>query len=163
MSETLDGGSEQLDSAQRAVLHDNLEVVIETGLGRLYTTSLKAEASYWQYLADIGDPAADTFRKTAENMRQAALGEQPFAFSLETSNMAAAVKMVRVDSQTGREIANSSLQIGLVGGLAGEGRVSSMSGFNPTQLAKAIEQLRKQKQAGLVYGFKDGSGFLKDY
>jgi hypothetical protein len=153
--------SGELTESQRTVLNNGSVTAIESGLSSRYHGALKAHTQLWDRLASIpNDPAATVLEQRAEKTRDASYGETPFAFSLQPSNMALSVSMHKVNSD-GTEIDQSSVQIGLVGGLAGDGH--SVGGFTAEDLELATSQLRQQKETGLIYGLPNGSGFLEDY
>ena len=152
-----------LSESQQSVLDDNLRGVLELSMAQRYGRALVAEATFWDRCATLDDQKSEDFKRSADRMRGAAVAEVPFAFSLEPSNMAVSVHMIKVNPNTGAKIEGSDIQVGLTGGLSRDGSPNKRYGFTATDLGFAIERLREQKRNGLVYGLKDGSGFLKDY
>jgi hypothetical protein len=152
--------SEALDLNQRTVLADNLRAVLETDLAKPYISNLRADASFHNYMAESSELFGDgddpyEQRQLADEKLKSAGAELPFVFGFEPSNMARSVVMFRVDYQTGEKIEGSDVQIGLIDGLAGKGSPRAMAGFNAEQLARAVAQIKKQQEAGLVYGAQD--------
>lgn len=140
-------------------MHQNTVVSVMSGLAIRYHNSLSAEAKRWEQLAkNARDPGAIA---GAYRTFDALHAEAPISFSLEPSNMAVSVKVNKVNPHGGELIEGSDIQVGLVGGLAGEGNPTTP--FSDEDLQIAVERLREQKQVGLIYGLPSGSGFLKDY
>jgi len=154
MSEAI-GFNEQ----HRAIVDETNIMSVMSGLAIRYHDSLRSESRRWERLAkNVGDPDAVA---GAHEVFDAFQAETPIAFSLEPSNMAVSVNAIKVNPGTGAEIPRSAIQVGLVGGLAKDGQPSG--DFSGEDLSLAVQRLREQKQAGLVYGLPTGSGFLADY
>jgi hypothetical protein len=146
------------DKGKRAIVDMNTALALMSGLAIRYHDGLKRV----ERLASIPyDPAGPALQAQVPEMQRAVAAEVPMAFSLEPSNMAVSVNAIKVDPNTGAEIPHSAVQVGLVGGLARDGQPSR--DFTEEDLRLAVQRLREQKQAGLVYGLPDGSGFLADY
>jgi hypothetical protein len=152
----------RLSEGQEAVLHQNTVISVMSGLAVRYHDEFRRLTGAWTRVGELeDDPLAPAHAKRAEQYQEALIAEVPLGFSLEPSNMAVSVKVNKINPHNGELIDGSDYQVGLVGGLAGDGRPSKP--FTDEDLKLAVEQLRKQKQAGLVYGLPSGSGFLKDY
>jgi hypothetical protein len=142
--------SELMSAKQQGILSKNTAGAALSGLALRYHQSLCAEAKHLHRMASIpNDPAAGAFKPKAEQASLLIGAEAPIAFSLEPSNM------------TGTELPGSEIQIGMVGGLAGDGKPTKP--FSSEDLSFAVQQLKEQKQAGLVYGLPNSSGFLQGY
>ncbi len=157
MSEAFD-----FNERKRAVVDENTTLSLMSGLAIRYHGALRSNADRWERLASISnDLAANALKQKVAQMQGSVSAEVPIAFSLEPSNMAASINAIKVDPSTGAEIQHSAVRVGLVGGLAKDGQPSG--GFSAEDLSLAVQRLREQKQAGLVYGLPNGSGFLADY
>lgn len=147
---------------QQAVLHENTVISVMSGLAVRYHDEFRRVTDAWTRVGQLEDyPLASEHAKRAEQYREALTAEVPLAFSLEPSNMAVSVKVNKINPIDGQLMDGSDYQVGLVGGLAGDGRPSKP--FTNEDLQLAVERLREQKQAGIVYGLPNGSVFLKDY
>lgn len=148
-----------LNEKQRTIVDETTVMSVMSGLAIRYHDSLRTESQNWErYAKNVGDPGAIAAAYESVDAMQA---EAPIAFSLEPSNMAVCVKAIKVDPNTGVEISRSAVQVGLVGGLAKDGQPSG--DFNSEDLSLAVQRLKEQKQAGLVYGLRTSSGFLAGY
>lgn len=153
--------SEILDS-QREVLDMNTILSTMSGLAVRYHREIDRVTRAFIRVSEFEDELlAPGLSERAKKYRLALTAEVPIAFSLEPSNMAVSVKVNKINPEDGNIIDGSDYQVGLVGGLAGDGSPSKP--FNEDDLQLAIERLREQKISGLVYGLPDGSGFLEDY
>jgi hypothetical protein len=151
-----------MSAKQQGILSKNTAGAALSGLALRYHQSLCAEAKHLHRMASIpNDPAAGAFKPKAEQASLLIGAEAPIAFSLEPSNMTVSVTAVMVDSTQGTELPGSEIQIGMVGGLAGDGKPTKP--FSSEDLSFAVQQLKEQKQAGLVYGLPNSSGFLQGY
>jgi len=149
-----------MNESQASVLRDGTLTAITSGMAGRYHCALRVGSERLDRLAALpDDPLVDRFRTQAEAARPAVTAETPLAFKLKPSNMAAGVHAVKVDPITGAEVPCSDVQIGLVGGLAGEGQPTGE--FTVEDLDLAVGGLQKQQQVGLTYGM-DGSPFLRN-
>jgi hypothetical protein len=147
----------EFGEGQQAVLDENTRLALLSGLAIRYHTALRGNAARAERVSKIpNDPAASRYARVAELTRRAVGAEVPMAFSLEPSNMAVSVHAIKVDTN-GAEIPHTSVQIGLVGGLAGEGKASGS--FSDEDLSLAVQRIRDQREAGLGYGYPDSVFF----
>lgn len=145
MSET-----RQFSPEQVTVLHDNT-VQAMSGLAIRYCHALESNAAAWDYPAPSTPVDSEPlFQSGIAAMRRAAMAEVPLAFSVEPRFSGVSVEAIRINPQTGEVLPYSSVQIGIVGGPAGEGLCNP--DFEPEDLHLAIERLRAQMEAQLTFG-----------
>jgi len=147
---------------QADVLHQNTVISVMSGLAIRYHTHFQRVADTWARLGQVqGDELAEVYAKRSEQFRAALIAEVPLVFSLQPSNMAVSVMVNKINPHTGELIDGSDYQVGLVSGLTGHDQPSKP--FTAEDLKLAVERLKEQKQAGLVYGLTSGSVFLENY
>ena len=140
-----------------------MQVVFQNGLAQRHFKALASQATFWERCATLDDAKSEAFRKSAERLHSAAGAELPYAFSIEPSNMAVSVQLIKVDPETGTKVDGSGVQVGLMGGLASDGTPNVRDGFTQDDLNLAVERLIEQKDLGLIYGMRDSSGFIPGY
>ncbi len=140
--------SSDLSTAQREVLHSNLLGSMESGLASRYFTTQREHAKRLGRLAsNPNDPLGDKLQELSTGRAVAAGAEAPFMFTTRPSNMAQELIALKANPQTGEVIPGSDVQIGLIGGLAGEGRPTGS--FTPEDIALATESMAAQDAVGL--------------
>ena len=138
----------EFGSEQQQVLHANLLASIESGLAsRYYATKVEHAKRLARLAALPGDPASDKLRKIADITSVAGAAEAPFVFGLEPSNMAESVVASKLNPNNGEIIPGSDVQIGLINGLAGNGRPTAP--FTQEDLIFATESIATQEAVGL--------------
>jgi len=150
-----------LQESQLAVLSGNTVDAELSGLTGRYNEALRrnVEEEVQRGLSSA-NPFAEHAWDNAERSRSLVGKGALFAFCFELSNMSVAVVAMMTDEQTGKAIHGSSIQVGLTGGLAGNGCPTEP--FTGEDLSYAITRLSLQRQENLVYG-ASGSPFLPGY
>jgi hypothetical protein len=147
---------------QLKVLHETTEIVTSAGMPSKYEGLVEEHAAFVRRFA-----SAERHTER-EEMEAATHSNAPFAFSLELGADVDQLNvwMLRVHPNTGKKIAMSGAQVGLVVARASKGgQVEGFPNrdFTEDDLAIAIERLRVQKVAGLVFGMASSSGFIEGY
>ncbi len=73
-------------------------------------------------LGALQDNGGTQLQQVAEKALSSVGAEVPFAFKLAPGNMSRAVIATKIDPRTGETLPYSDTQIGLIGGVAGEGK-----------------------------------------
>lgn len=143
---------------KQGIVDQNTSLALLSGFIRRYHDGLRNNLRFQERIASLDCEYSGNYARAAEQTRLALRAEAPVAFSVEPSNLAASVHVIKVNPDSGEEIPGSSVQIGLAGGLAKDGFASR--DFTDQDLSFAVERVRAQEQAGLYYGLDGGSVFI---